>query len=464
MALLPTAYVDDVLARTDLVALVQERVALTPAGRDFRGCCPFHEEKTASFNVVPSKGFYHCFGCGAHGNAADFLMRRDHIGFRDAIAELGRRAGVQPPADTQPPATAVPAETTATVASVAAAAVHFSDSLANSAAATAYLAKRNLTAETIAAFGVGYAADRWDALTSHLLTSGHHIDVIERAGLVARAKSDRFIDRFRHRIIFPIHDVGGRPIGFGGRAVGNDTLPKYLNSPDSALFHKGQHLYGLSRALKSPATRQHLIVVEGFIDVLQLAQVGYVNTAATMGTAATSDQVALALRHTRRVSFCFDGDRAGRDAAYKALLAALPHIGDDHTIDFVFLPDGEDPDSLIRRNGPEAFQAALDHARPLSAYFFDSVAASLDLSTIDGRAVLLTRAAPMLDSMRAGPLRALMQKHLAALVGEGVDGVLQLCLSDASNALIEQFLSDGFAMTPADVIERALALALRDPQ
>jgi DNA primase len=463
MARIPAAHVDDVLARTDLVALVKERVALAPAGRDFLGRCPFHEERTASFNVVPSKGFYHCFGCGAHGNAADFLMRLDHIGFRDAIAELGRRAGIQPLSDA-PAAAPAPAETTGAIAAVSAAAVRFSDNFANSADAATYLASRSLTADTIAAFGVGYAADRWDALTSHLLATGHSADTIERAGLVARTKSNRLIDRFRHRIIFPIHDVGGRPIGFGGRAVGNDTLPKYLNSPDSALFRKGHHLYGLSRALKSPATRQHLIVVEGFLDVLQLAQAGYANTAATMGTAATSDQVALALRHTRRVSFCFDGDRAGRDAAYKAMLAALPQISDDHTIDFVFLPDGEDPDSLIRRNGTEAFQTALDHARPLSAYFFDSVAASLDLSTIDGRAAMVARAAPILDSMRDGPLRALMQKHLASLAGDAGDAILHLCLSDASNTLIAQLLSDGFAMTPADVIERALALALHDPQ
>ncbi len=408
--LIPDSFIEELLARVDIVEVIERRVPLKKAGREYQARCPFHEEKTPSFTVSPQKQFYHCFGCGAHGSAIGFMMNYEGLEFVDAVEELAQMAGLQVPRE----ANRAARRPTASVLDVLAqAAAWYQAQLKESSAAIEYLKNRGLSGEVAAQFGMGYAPAEWDGLIRHLGTDEKRLSLLQRAGLTSQGKSGVY-DKFRDRIMFPIHDRRGRVIAFGGRALGEDG-PKYLNSPETELFHKGRELYGLHLARKSQAKLERVLVVEGYMDVVALAQFGIHNSVATLGTATTGEHAELLFRAAGEVVYCFDGDRAGRQAAWRALEATLPCLREGRGARFLFLPEGEDPDSLVRNRGLAAFEALLAEALPLSQYFFDHLSATVDMGSIDGRARLVELAKPHLDRIPAGVFRDMLFEHLESL-------------------------------------------------
>lgn len=416
MGRLPQEFLDELLMRTDIVDVVDARVPLKKAGKNYAARCPFHDEKTPSFTVSPEKQFYHCFGCGAHGNAIDFLMEYEHMGFREAVAELAARAGLEVPAGGGGPRGAATARLEGLLE---AADRFFRQQLRSHPAAREavdYLKGRGVSGEIAARFGLGFAPPGWDNLLKALGTEPSRLAALEQAGLVVRREGDGHYDRFRRRIMFPIHDYRGRLVGFGGRALGEEQ-PKYLNSPETALFHKGRELYGLHRAREAIRSAGRVLVVEGYLDVLALAQAGIGHTVATLGTATTRQHLERLYRYTSEVVFCFDGDAAGRQAAWRALEAALPVMEDGRRASFLFLPEGEDPDSLVRREGPERFSGRLAGAQPLPDFLFETLAARVDLGRLEGRAELARRGEALLNRLPRGALRSLMFKRLGEITG-----------------------------------------------
>lgn len=407
--LIPESFIEELLGRIDIVEVIERRVPLKKAGREYQARCPFHDENTPSFTVSPQKQFYHCFGCGAHGSAIGFLMNFEGFEFVDAVEELARMAGLKVPRE----AGAAPRPASGLYEILDAAAAWYREQLKDSAEAIAYLQRRGLSGEVSAQFGIGYAPAGWDGLMRRLGTDDKQVQRLQRAGLLSQGKSGSY-DKFRDRIIFPIHDRRGRVIAFGGRALGEDG-PKYLNSPETELFHKGRELYGLYLARKSQPKLERILVVEGYMDVVALAQYGFSNCVATLGTATTGDHAELLFRAADEVVYCFDGDRAGRQAAWRALEATLPRLREGRQARFLFLPEGEDPDSLVRRQGTEAFAALLEGAQPLSEYFFDHLTAAVDMSSIDGRAKLVGLAKPHLDQIPSGVFRDMMVERLESL-------------------------------------------------
>jgi len=411
MSRIPQAFIDELIARADIVEVVGSRVTLRKAGRDFKGLCPFHDEKTPSFHVVPSKGFFHCFGCGANGSALGFLMRYDNLPFREAVEALAEIVGLPMPAlaaDDAPP-----------VADGLIPLLHEADQiyrrlLRESREAVDYLKRRGIDGPTAARFGLGYAPDAWDTLRSALGRDETRIARLIEAGLLIRNEQGRVYDRFRDRIMFPIRNVKGDVIGFGGRVLGSGE-PKYLNSPESPVFHKGRELYGLYEARQRPGRPDEILVVEGYLDVASLAQFGVEPAVATLGTSTTADHLRRLTRLTDRIIFCFDGDRAGRAAAWRALETVLPFAGGTVEIKFLLLPDGEDPDSLVRARGADGFKAVLDGAAPLSTFMLEELAARVDLADVDGRSRLITFARPLLDRLPAGFYKELLIEELARL-------------------------------------------------
>lgn len=407
--LIPDSFIEELLGRVDIVEVIERRVPLRKAGREYQARCPFHDEKSPSFTVSPQKQFYHCFGCGAHGSAIGFLMSYEGLEFVDAVEELARLAGLQVPRE----AGSAPRPASGLFEILDAAAAWYQGQLKQSPEAIAYLKRRGLSGEVAAQFGIGYAPTGWDGLIKHLGTDDQRLDRLRRAGMLSQGKSGEY-DKFRDRIMFPIHDRRGRVIAFGGRALGDDG-PKYLNSPETELFHKGRELYGLYQARKSQPKLERILVVEGYMDVVALAQFGFHNCVATLGTATTGDHAELLFRAADEVVYCFDGDRAGRKAAWRALEATLPRLREGRQARFLFLPEGEDPDSMVRRGGAEAFAGLLAEAQPLSGYFFDHLAESVDMSSIDGRARLVGLAKPHLDQIPAGVFRDMMIERLETL-------------------------------------------------
>jgi DNA primase len=407
----------DLLARIDIVELINRQIPLKRAGALYLACCPFHNEKTPSFTVTPSRQTYHCFGCGAHGNAIDFLIEYNHLNFPEAVEELAHQAGLEIPPDdgVQPnrgpdtrPLYTLLAET---------AQIYQRELRQNPQASRAidYLKGRGLSGQIAATFGLGYAPPGWDFLIGRLGRTAEDLRRLIQAGLVIEQEGKHY-DRFRDRILFPIRDRRGRIIGFGGRLLG-EGKPKYLNSPETPVFHKGRELYGLHEALKAHREPQRLLVVEGYMDVIALAQFGIDFAVATLGTATTPDHLRLLLPQTPELVFCFDGDRAGREAAWKALETCLPQATGQQEIRFLFLPEGEDPDTLIRRAGPDAFLERIRLARPLSDFLLEHLSAGIDLNTLDGRARLGSRVAPLLERLPPGLLRDLLRDQLSRLVG-----------------------------------------------
>jgi DNA primase len=423
---IPNTFIDSLMARVDIVDVIDSRVPLVRKGKEFQACCPFHEEKTPSFTVSPSKQFYHCFGCGAHGTAIGFLMDYANLGFVEAVEELAEGVGLEVPRERAVGHPAQPKESPGRLLGVVDEASNwFQQQLRthpDAKKAIAYLKGRGLDGRTCAIFGVGFAPDGWDGLLAALGTNDTRTQQLLRAGVVTRRdsgdsrKGREFYDRFRGRIIFPIEDHRGRVVAFGGRILGEGE-PKYLNSPETSLFHKGSELYGLHRARRAIGSENRSIVVEGYMDVISLAQFGVENAVATLGTATSRTHLQRLFRLAPEIVFCFDGDRAGRDAAWKAMQVALPEMQDGRQLGFLFLPDGEDPDTIVREEGGEAFRARVNEALPLDKFLFDTLTTQVDMGRMDGKARLVSMARPLINQMPAGALQQMMLDRLSSLTG-----------------------------------------------
>ena len=414
---IPQSFIDDLVARTDIVELIGSRVTLKKSGREYKACCPFHGEKTPSFWVSPDKQFYHCFGCSAHGTALGFLMNHDRLTFPEAVEELAARAGIEIPREARPDdgRSRDDADLAALMGKVA---VHWQSLLRAEPRASRYAGEqRGLTPETLDRFLVGYSANSWNDVLRRfgpaepLAACGL---VIEREG-GAGSGSERHYDRFRDRLMFPIRDARGRVIAFGGRII-DQGEPKYLNSPETTLFHKGRELYGLYEVRQSRTPLKRLIVVEGYMDVVRLHQAGITYAVATLGTATTPEHLKRAFRLVPEMVFAFDGDRAGRAAAWRALNNALPEAREGRQLKFLFLPDGQDPDSLVGAEGREAFEARLEGALPLSEYLVQELASQADLTHADGRARFAELARPLVAKVPDGVYRELLVERLAEAI------------------------------------------------
>jgi DNA primase len=411
--LIPERFIDELLARVDIVDVVQQRVPLKRAGREWTACCPFHDERTPSFTVSPAKQFYHCFGCGAHGSAIKFLMEYDRLEFPDAVEELAQAVGVTVPHEGGP---ARPREDrTDLYALLDGAATFYQDQLPKNEAARAYCKKRGLDKDVIDRFRIGWAPGGWDAVKRALGTSDARVKMLEQAGMLSTGDKGKY-DRFRERLMFPIMDRRGRVIAFGGRILEGDG-PKYLNSPETPLFHKGRELFALWQVRQANTKLERLIVVEGYMDVVSLHQAGVAQAVATLGTATTGEHAELLFRTAPDVYFCFDGDRAGRSAAWRALESVLPRMRDGRQAFFLFLPEGEDPDSLVRKEGSAGFEARLRQATPLSEYFYGYLSHDVNVATLDGRARLAEHAKPLLAKLPDGAFRDLMYAELEKRTG-----------------------------------------------
>jgi len=413
---IPQSFIDELLNRTDIVEVIDSRVPLKKAGREYKACCPFHGEKTPSFTVSQVKQFYHCFGCGEHGTAITFLMDYEHMEFVEAIEELARRAGLEVPREAgRAPSTPSTLPHYALLERVS---EYYQAQLREhpqAERAIAYLKNRGLSDDVTARFHIGFAPPGWENLVAALHADDREQQLLLELGLIInRDDGNGAYDRFRDRVQFPIHDRRGRTIGFGGRVL-DDSTPKYLNSPESPVFHKGKELYGFFEARKVVRHLERMLVVEGYMDVVALAQFDINYSVATLGTATTHEHLEQLFRAVPEVVFCFDGDRAGREAAWRALVNTLPVLRDGREARFLFLPDGEDPDSLVRKIGREALEKMIETATHLSDFFFERLASQLDISSIDGRARLVTLAKPLLSSLPDSMFRQLMVERLAEL-------------------------------------------------
>ena len=422
MGRIPQHFIDELIARADIVEVIGARVQLKKAGREYKACCPFHTEKTPSFWVSPDKQFYHCFGCGKHGTVLGFLMDHDHLAFPEAVEELATRLGLEVPreggTDSGPRRADEPLyELAAKVARF------YADSLAREPRARAYLERRGLTAETLERFEIGYAANSWNEVLKRFGAGDNERQrladiglIIERERVRTEGGGERYYDRFRDRIMFPIRDTRGRVIAFGGRVI-DAGEPKYLNSPETLLFHKGRELYRLYETRRARPTLKNLVVVEGYMDAVRLHQEGVDYAVATLGTATTAEHFRRIFRLVADVVFAFDGDRAGRAAAWRALQQALPEAREGRQIRFLFLPEGQDPDTLIAAEGRDAFEQRLAAAVPLSEYLVRELSEQSDLTHADGRARFAESARPLYQKIPAGVYRELLLGRLAQVVG-----------------------------------------------
>lgn len=441
---IPQAFIDDLLERVDIVEVIDRRVPLKKSGRNYSARCPFHDEKTPSFSVSPDKQFYYCFGCGAGGNAIGFVMDYDRVDFPQAVESLATLAGLNVPREEQPERVIQQQKQQRDLYQILEAAARFyREQLRHhpqAKRAVDYLKKRGVTGEIARDFGIGYAPAGWDNLLQALGKDEHERKLLLDAGMLinkdednknnpenTRAENNRTYDRFRDRVMFPILDSRGRVIAFGGRVL-NDEKPKYLNSPETPIFHKGRELYGLYNARKSVRHLQRLIVVEGYMDVVSLAQFGIPYSVATLGTATSTEHLQKIFRQCSEVIFCFDGDNAGRQAARRALEATLPAMEDGRTAKFLFLPEGEDPDSLVRKEGPAAFEQLLNGAQPLAVYLFDCAGEGLDLNSLEGRARLSKLATPLIAKIPESVFKQLVIGALAQRTGLSSEKLTQLTL------------------------------------
>ena len=437
--LIPQSFIDDLLNRTDIVDVVSSRVQLKKAGKNYTACCPFHKEKTPSFSVSPDKQFYYCFGCGAGGNALGFLMDHDNLDFPQAVEDLAKAAGMEIPREEsgRPHKPRQPTDSPLYPLLTAAADFYRQALKSHPArkAAVDYLKGRGLTGEIARDFGLGFAPPGWDNLFKHLSSDTLQQKAMIDAGLlIENAETGKRYDRFRDRVMFPIRDSRGRIIAFGGRVLGDDK-PKYLNSPETAVFHKGQELYGLFEARKNNRNLDEIIVVEGYMDVIALAQQGLRNAVATLGTATSEEHMKRLFRVVPSVLFCFDGDQAGRNAAWRALEATLSSLQDGRRARFLFLPEGEDPDTLVRSEGTDAFRARIhQHAQPLADYFFQQLTEEADPRSLEGKAHMATLAAPLIDKVPGANLKALMRQRLLEITGLSGEAVSQLVHSAPQDA------------------------------
>ncbi|MGR5351749.1 DNA primase [Vibrio sp. PNB22_4_1] len=425
---IPRSFIDDLLARLDIVDIIDARVKLKKKGKNYGACCPFHNEKTPSFSVSQEKQFYHCFGCGVHGNAIDFIMEFERLDFVEAIEELAsylgldvpreQRSGGSGPSNSGPQASS--SEKRSLYDLMGSIAQFYRNQLKQPASKVAieYLKDRGLSGEIVQKFGIGYVADEWDLVRKNFGQQKDNQDMLVTGGmLIENDKGNRY-DRFRGRIMFPIRDRRGRVIGFGGRVLGDGT-PKYLNSPETPIFHKGKELYGLYEVLQAYREPPRILVVEGYMDVVALAQYGIDYSVASLGTSTTGDHVQLLFRQTNTVVCCYDGDRAGKEAAWRALENALQYLKTGNTLKFLFLPDGEDPDSYVRKYGKAAFEQQIEQATPLSSYLFDNLIElhQINLGNHEGKSALRAYASTLIDKIPDPYFQELLEKLLDERTG-----------------------------------------------
>ena len=422
MGLIPQTFIDELIARADIVEIIGLRVPLKKAGREYRACCPFHNEKTPSFWVSPDKQFYHCFGCGVHGTVLKFLMEHDRMAFPEAVEELAERLGLEVPRDAGSAAGNTKRAEEPLYELMGRVAKFFAETLARDTRARAYIERRGLEPATLEQFEIGYAPNSWNEVLRRFGTGETERRALSDLGLIIERErgqireGDRHYDRFRDRIMFPIRDVRGRVIAFGGRII-EQGEPKYLNSPETALFHKGRELYGLYETRRTRSNLKRLLIVEGYMDAVRLHQAGINYAVATLGTATTPEHFKRIFRLVTEVVFAFDGDRAGRAAAWRALQHALPEAREGREIRFLFLPEGHDPDSLVGEEGREAFEKRLDSTLPLSEYLVSELQGQADLSHADGRARFAELARPLLVRLTEGVYRELVLKRVAESLG-----------------------------------------------
>ncbi|EGR1141376.1 DNA primase [Vibrio parahaemolyticus] len=425
---IPRSFIDDLLARLDIVDIIDARVKLKKKGKNYGACCPFHNEKTPSFSVSQEKQFYHCFGCGAHGNAIDFMMEFERLEFVEAIEELASYLGLDVPREQRsggggqfksgPQASS--SEKRSLYDLMGSIAQFYRNQLKqpSSKVAIEYLKDRGLSGEIVQKFGIGYVADEWDLVRKNFSQNKDNQDMLVTGGmLIENDKGNRY-DRFRGRIMFPIRDRRGRVIGFGGRVLGEGT-PKYLNSPETPIFHKGKELYGLYEVLQAHREPAQILVVEGYMDVVALAQYGVDYSVASLGTSTTGDHIQMLFRQTNTVVCCYDGDRAGKEAAWRALENALQFLKTGNTLKFLFLPDGEDPDSYVRKYGKAAFEQQIEQATPLSSYLFDNLIElhQINLGNNEGKSALRAYASALIDKIPDPYFQELLEKLLDERTG-----------------------------------------------
>ncbi|MGD2118866.1 MAG: DNA primase [Chromatiales bacterium] len=454
---IPSQFIDQLLSQADIVDVISNRIPLKKAGREFHACCPFHHEKTPSFTVSPSKQFYHCFGCGAHGSALSFIMEYDNLAFPDAVEELAKGLGLEVPREEgQAPGP----DYRPLYELLEKCRQFYSWQLRNhaqAAMAVDYLKQRGLSGEIAATYQIGFAPPGWDNLMQHFGMQPKIIKQLVETGMITDAEGKQY-DRFRERIMFPIRDRRGRVIGFGGRILG-DGKPKYLNSPETPLFHKGRELYGLYEARQAHKQLQRLLVVEGYMDVVALAQFGIDYCVATLGTATTSHHLELIYRNTPEVVFCFDGDRAGRDAAGKALEICLPQMRDGKQARFMFLPEGEDPDTLVRKEGKQAFEQRIDNAVPLSEFLQQKIAEQVDMRSLDGRARFAELIKPFVEQIPQGLFKQMLQQQIDETTGLARSGA-----SNKNRRFSSQQLRHNNAPQSTTLLRKAIWLLLHHPE
>ena len=467
--MIPSAFIDDLLARTDIVEIIESRVTLKKTGQNYSGLCPFHQEKSPSFSVSQDKQFYYCFGCQASGSALTFLMEFERLDFISSVEALAARLGLSVPDDRQRQSSEESQRRKSVLLQLEKAADFYRLQLRSHgqrAKAVGYLKNRGLSGPIARDFGLGFAPPGWDNLLKALALSDEDVSLMIDAGLlIDQPEEKKRYDRFRDRIIFPIRDLRGRTIAFGGRIIG-DGKPKYLNSPETTVFHKGRELYGLYEARKSQAKLDRILVVEGYMDVVALAQHGIHFAVATLGTATTIEHVERLFRQVSEIIFCFDGDLAGRNAAWKALLIVLPLLSDGRSAKFLFLPDGEDPDSLVRSEGSEGFVKRLQQADTFVDWFFrkiqqDLVSKSNDIDTISGKAALSKLAMSYLNNMQEGVFRHLMIDELALKTGLDKERLQAVTAKYAAPAMDPQPVAEPGLADHEEISESVdLALAL----
>ncbi|WP_077285509.1 DNA primase [Cognaticolwellia aestuarii] len=467
--MIPRQFIDDLLARADIVELIDSRVPLKKAGKNYQACCPFHTEKSPSFSVSQDKQFYHCFGCGEHGNAISFLMEFDRLEFPDAVEELASHYNMTVPREQ---INRTPAQQKQDQKAyiqkqddyelMAQISRFYQQQLkvaSDKDIAIDYLKGRGLSGEIVKRFGIGYISDAWDGMMKVFGRSNQINQQLVDLGMAIQSDKNRPYDRFRGRIQFPIRDKRGRVIGFGGRVLGDGT-PKYLNSPETRIYHKGQELYGLFEAKQANKQLTRLVVVEGYMDVVALAQNGVDYAVASLGTATTSEQLQTLFRTVKEVICCYDGDRAGRDAAWRAMDNALPMIQDGYSLKFVFLPDGQDPDSMIREQGQAAFEKILDNATPLSTFLFEHLLAQIDMTSPEGKGAAIGAFKPYLAKLPESNLKDAIVTKLANQFGANNEMQLKKLHKNFANAEQNKAKAVRPKITP---VRLAIALLLEHP-
>ena len=452
--LIPRPFIDEVINRTDIVELIDGYVPLKKSGSNYMACCPFHNEKTPSFNVVAKKQFYHCFGCGASGNAISFLMSYLNQDFVETVENLAARLGMQVPREGGHDG---PRPSPSLYDLLKKISLFYCNQLkTNGEQAITYLKGRQLTGQIVKEYEIGYAPSGWHTLESQF--KSHQKDMITTGMLIQKDDGNTY-DRYRHRITFPIHDRNGRIIGFGGRAIDSDQKPKYLNSPETIIFQKSRELYGLHQAIQHQSPLPFVIVVEGYMDVIALAQFGVKNAVATLGTATSTSHIQLLNKHTTKIVFCFDGDEAGQKAAWRALESTLPVLNSGIETQFCFLPEGQDPDSYVQAFGAEAFHQFLNQSQSFKQFFFSELKKGIELSTFSGKSQLINVIKPYLLKMNEGPFQQLVINELSRMTHIDADKIGQM-LSDQTDDII---FDNKFNITRTPV-RIALALLIQNPE